>query len=145
MAAAMREATDVGDLSRRLAQVPVATDSTFGDLYSEEELAEEAASLGTTDPAVFDAWVNDDLAVWIGIPELKAWPGAYHNPVLSLDGDPEAGSLVSAEDAADNQEHYPWARRVEMKGLDHSLGLWDDPGPIVDEIRRFFDSLLPVI
>jgi pimeloyl-ACP methyl ester carboxylesterase len=143
MAAAMRDATDVGDLSRRLAQVPAPTGGTFGDLYNEEELAEEAASLVVNDPAIFDAWVNDDLAAWIGIPELKAWPGAYRNPVLFLDGDPDAGSLVSAEAAAYNQERYPWAKRVEMKGLDHSLGLWDDPGPVVDEIRRFYDSLSP--
>jgi hypothetical protein len=94
--------------------------------------------------AAIDAWVNDDLAVWIGIPELKAWPGAYRNPVLFLDGDPDAGSLVSAEAAAYNLGHYPWARRVEMKRLDHSLGLWDDPGLVVDEIRRFFDGLPPV-
>ncbi len=143
MAAAMREATDAGDLSRRLAQVPASTDGTFGDLYNEEELAEEAASLVATDPAVFDAWVNDDLTAWIGIPELKAWPGAFRNPVLFLDGDPDAGSLVSAEAAAYNREHYPWARRVEMKGIDHSLGLWNDPGLVVDEIRRFFDGLPP--
>ena len=141
MAAAMREAADVGDLSRRLANVPAPTGGTFGDLSSEEELAGEAASLVSNDPAIFDAWVNDDLAAWIGIPELKAWPGAYRNPVLFLDGDPDAGSLVSAEAAAYNQERYPWAKRVEMKGLDHSLGLWDDPDTVVDEILRFYDGL----
>lgn len=141
MAAAMREAADVNDLSRRLAQVPASKGGTFGDLFSEEELAEDAASLSTHDPAIFDAWVNDELATWIDIPELKTWPGTYRNPLLFLDGDPEAGSLVSAEGAAYNLECYPWAERVEIKGLDHGLGLWDDPGPVVDVIRRFFDNL----
>jgi pimeloyl-ACP methyl ester carboxylesterase len=141
MAAAMRAAADVDDLSRRLARIPTSAGVTWGDLFSEAELAEEAAGLKPHDPAIFDAWVHEELDALIDIPELKAWPGGYRNPVLFLDGDPEAGSLVSAEGAAYNLERYPWAQRVEMNGRDHSLGLGVDPGPVVDEIRRFFDNL----
>jgi pimeloyl-ACP methyl ester carboxylesterase len=140
-AMAMREATDVDDLARRLAQVPISSGGTYGDLYSEAELAEYASELSTSDPAIFNAWVNNDLASLIDVPEVKAWPGAYRNPLLFLDGDPGAGSLVSVESAAYNMERYPWARRIEMPGLDHGLGLWDDPGPVVKEIRSFFHGL----
>lgn len=142
-AAAMRRAVDVDDLARRLADVRVSTGGTYGDLYSEEDLADYAAELSTSDPAIFNAWVNDDLASLIDVPEVKAWPGAYRNPLLFLDGDPKAGSLLSAEGTAYNMARYPWARRLEMPGMDHGLGLWDDPGPVVQEIHNFFGSLPP--
>lgn len=140
---AMQTAKDIDDLSRKLAQVPVWTGETYGDLYSEEELAQTAADLSGHDPAIFDPWVKDELVSWIDVPELKAWPGAYRDPVLFVDGDPDAGSLVSVEGAVYNMERYPWARHIELKGMDHGLGLWDDPGPVVKEIRRFFDDLPP--
>lgn len=62
----------------------------------DEESAEEAASLAANDPAIFDAWANDDPAAWIDKPELKAWPGAYRDPVLFLDGDPFDFTRVSS-------------------------------------------------
>jgi hypothetical protein len=87
--------------------------------------------------------VNDDLASLIDVPELKEWPGAYRNPLLLLDGDPDAGALVNLESAAYNIARYPWARRMVMPELDLGLGLWDNPGPVVEEIRHFFESLPP--
>jgi hypothetical protein len=44
------------------------------------------------------------FASLIDVPELKAWPGVYRNPLLFLDG---------------------------------------DPGPVVEEICNFFESLPP--
>ena len=44
--------------------------------------------------------VNDDFASLIDVPELKEWPGAYRNPLLLLDRDPDAplaGTRVCAE------------------------------------------------
>jgi len=141
MAAALRAASDVVDLGRRLARIPASAGGTWGDFLSEAELAQEAALLKPHDPAIFDAWVHDSLEAFIDIPELKSWPGGYRNPVLFLDADPDAGSLVTAQAAAYNLKRYPWAQRVEMEGRDHSLGLDGEPGPVVDQIRRFFDNL----
>lgn len=141
MAEAMRRASDVDDLRIRLAAVPASAGGTWGDLLSDEELAAQARDLWAHDPEIFASWVDDGLESFILVPELQRWPGSYRNPLLFIDGDPEAGSLVSAAGAEYNLERYPWAMRVEMAGRDHNLGLWDDPGPVVEEIRRFFGEL----
>ena len=40
-----------------------------------------------------------------------------------------------------NLEHYPWAERVEVNDVDHSVGQFDNPEPIANEITRFFNAV----
>ncbi len=137
---AARKASDVGELASLFAEVPASGGGTLGDALNGEKLAVEAAEWAALDPEIMGPWADDGLESWIMIPELEAWPGAYRNPLLFIDGDPEAGGLTSTEDAEYNLARYPWAERIEMTGHDHSLGLTDDPGPVLEHIRRFFDN-----
>ena len=140
MARAMRAAADVDDLRKLLADVPLSTGDTLGESIREDDLTSTAADLYLHDPEIFAAWVDDSLESFIVIPELQRWPGGYRSPLFFVDGDPSAGSMVKAAGVKYNMERYPWAERVEMGGLDHGLGLWEEPGPVVAEIRKFFDQ-----
>jgi len=140
-AKAMRAASGREELARLLADVPTTSGQTLGELESEEELLADAEYFLATDPEVFAAWENDTLTQWLLVPELQSWPGDYRGPLLFLDGDPDAGSLVSPEARAYNLERYPWADRVEIAAADHMLHLDDDPGSVVAEIRRYFSYL----
>jgi pimeloyl-ACP methyl ester carboxylesterase len=141
MLGAARKASDVNELVSLLAEVPASSGDALGDVLSDEELAVEAAEWDALDPEIMGPWADDGLESWIMIPEFDAWPGAYGNPLLFIDADPEAGGLTSRGDVEYNLERYPWAERIEMTGHDHSLRLSDDPGPVVDHIRRFFGKI----
>ncbi|WP_428688274.1 alpha/beta fold hydrolase [Roseibium sp.] len=131
---AMRSAADVDQLQARLTELRAPDD------MSAEELREEAVHLSHIDPETFAPW-SEGLENWICVPELQRWPGKYRAPILFLDGDPNQGSMLSAKAVSYNLSHYPWAKRVELKGLDHVMGLRSDPLRAVVEIRRFFDGL----
>jgi len=140
-AKAMRAANGREELARLLADVPTTRGQTLGALESEEELLADADYFIATDPEVFRAWEDDTLREWLVVPDLQCWPGEYRGPLLFLDGDPNAGSLVSPDARAYNLDRYPWAQRVEIAGADHMLHLYNDPGTVVTEIRRFFSPL----
>ncbi len=137
---AMRNASDVDGLASLLAEVPASGGGTLGDQLSDEELAAEADELSSYDPEIFGPWADHGLESWIVIPELDAWPGAYRGPVLFIDGDPEAGPMISPSAVDYNVGRYPTAERIEMTGYDHLLELQEDPEPVVSHIRSFFDK-----
>lgn len=141
VADALRSAPSVEDLARRLAEIPLDTGELWGDLASEDELRDRAESRFGTDPAVFDPWVHDDLRGFLSVPELSGLPGAFSAPVLFVYGDPAAGSMPDADARRYNQERYPWAEVVELPGLDHGLGIYDDPSALTAAIRRFLASV----
>jgi pimeloyl-ACP methyl ester carboxylesterase len=136
-AAVMRAGGGVEEITRQLASVPSSQGGTLADHFSESDMRETAAFLSTCDPAIFDAWVHDDVHSLLNVPELLGWPGAYAGPVLFVYGDPAAGSLVDEEARRYNQERYAWAETTELSGKDHMLGLEDDPGPVTDVIRQY--------
>ncbi len=141
MVAAMRAATSADYLAQLLADVPASSGEPLGDLLDAQQLADHAAELVTYDPEIFGAWVDDGLESWIVIPELDAWPGVYRNPVLFIDGDPEAGAMVGPAAAEYNLARYPWGERIEMPGYDHSLRLNEEPERVIHHIRGFFATL----
>jgi pimeloyl-ACP methyl ester carboxylesterase len=136
-AAALRAGGDVDAVRARIASIPSSRGGVLGDHWTESDLRETADWLMNLDPAIFDAWVNDDLEAWLSVPELESWPGAYAGPVLFIYGDPDAGSLVDNAGRQYNQERYPWAEVVEIPGADHGLGLGDDFARVTAEIRRY--------
>lgn len=138
MARAMRKAGSETELAALLAEVPASAGGTLGDHLDADALAAEAAELRELDPEIFAAWIDDRLEAWIRIPELEAWPGAYRNPLLFLDGDPKAGSMLDAAAVEYNRARYPWAERIELSGRNHSMGLTQDPAPVIEHARRFF-------
>jgi len=135
-AAAMRAGGGVDEIAGQLASVPSTRGGKLGDQLTDRDLREIAEWLMRVDPAVFDAWVHDDLGAWLNVPELLGWPGSYAGPVLFVYGDPAAG-LVSADARRYNLERYPWAEVAELSGADHMLGLEDDPGPLTEIVRGF--------
>lgn len=137
---AMRAATSVEDLQQKLSKLPSSGGRSWSDEMSDEELRDKAVHLRSIDPETFAPWA-DGLEDWIVIPELQRWPGKYHNPLLFLDGEMNGGSMLTPKAVEYNLSHYPWAERIEMKNLDHVMGLRDTPGPASAEIRRFFDGL----
>lgn len=141
IAKAIRAASGREDLVRRLADVPTTQGQTLREIESEEELLADADFFLGTDPEIFAAWEHDDLERWLLVPELQSWPGRYSGPLLFIDGDPDAGALVTREGQAYNLTRYPWAERVQIAGANHGLGLRTDPGPVAAHIRRFFRSL----
>jgi pimeloyl-ACP methyl ester carboxylesterase len=138
--AVMLAAVDVEDLQLRLSKLSTQDGRTWADDMTKEELHGRAVHLRELDPETFAPWANG-LERWIDIPELRRWPGRYRAPVLFLDGDPEAGSMLTAKAVRYNLARYPWAERVELRGHDHVMGLRDNPEAAVSEIRRFFDNL----
>lgn len=141
MTRAMREAESAAELASLLATVPAPAGGTLGDHLSASELAEEASSLRRFDPEIFGPWADDGLESWIVTPELEAWPGAYRNPLLFVDGEPGAGSMLDAAAIEYNLERYPWAERVEIKGQDHSMGLPENPGLVLEHVQQFFERI----
>jgi len=140
-ARAIRAASGREDLARRLYGVPTTLGKTLGEIETEEELLANADFFLNTDPEIFAAWEHDYLARWLLVPELQSWPGEYRGPLLFIDGDPDAGSMVTLEARAYHLARSPWADRVQIPGANHGLGLTEDPAPVVAEIRRFFGSL----
>ena len=134
---ARRQARGVDELRTAMAEIATSQGATIGELLNEEELRQEAESWFALDPEIFALWVDHSLDAFIMVPELQRWPGAFRGPLLFLDGDPAAGSMVSDTAASYNMAHYPWAERIQLPGLDHGLGLVDDPAPIVTQISTF--------
>lgn len=137
---AMRNAAGVEDLKAGLAALPAAGGGTWADEMSVRELDERAAHLAEVDPETFAPWAKG-IEEWLLVPELQRWPGRYRGPLLFLDGDPVAGSMLTEQAVRYNRARYPWAERVELTGHDHIMGLRDAPGRAVSEIRRFFDRI----
>lgn len=144
MVNAMRGASDVVDLAQRLGNVPAEAGGTWSDHLTEEQIEDEAEDLYRHDPEIMAAWADRSLEDFIMVPELQAWPGDYRGPVLFVDGDPNAGSMVTNRAAEYNMARYPWADRIQLQGLDHRLGLYDDPGRVVAEVLRFLEDLVGV-
>jgi pimeloyl-ACP methyl ester carboxylesterase len=140
-AAAMRAGGGIDRMARQLASVPSSRGGTLGDGETEAELRDLARWLSRCDPAIFDAWVHDELASWLYVPELQGWPGAYAAPVRFVYGDPTAGSMVDEAARRYNQDRYPWAEVAELPGTDHGLGMEEDPGRVTavigDYLARF--------
>jgi len=141
MTRAMREAKSATQLASLLATVPASAGGVLGDHLRPSELAEEASSLRRFDPEIFGPWADYGLESWIVIHELDAWPGAYRNPLLFVDGEPGAGSMLDAAAIEYNLERYPWAERVELTGQDHSMGLADNPAPVLEHVQQFFRKI----
>jgi len=137
---ALRGAGDANDLQKRLAALPTPAGRTWADEMDAEKLRQRARHLSQIDPETFAPWA-DGLENWIMVPELQRWPGRYQAPLLFLDGDPDAGSMLSADAVQYNRACYPWAQRVELKDHDHIMGLRSAPQPSVAQIRLFFDGL----
>ncbi len=138
MVAAMRQARNVDHLADLFGELPASSGGTWADHLTAEEIREEAEEMKEHDPEILGAWADRSLEEFILVPELQVWPGGYRGPVMFIDGDPEAGSMVTPRAAHYNMAKYPWASQVRFEGRDHSLGLYTDPAPVVDEIRRFF-------
>jgi len=136
-AAVMRAGGGVDAMTRALATVPSSLGGVLGDRMSGDGLRELAAWLETLDPAVFDAWANDDMAGLLLVPELLGWPGSYRGPVRFVYGDPDAGSMLDADARRYNRERYPWADVVEIPGADHLLGLDGELGSVTTAITEF--------
>ncbi|SDL04846.1 alpha/beta fold hydrolase [Aliiruegeria lutimaris] len=140
MLTAMRVATGVDDLALKLRGVPTSDGRTWADEMSGEDIRARAVHLSGIDPETFAPWA-DGLESWIGVPALQRWPGQYRAPLMFLDGDPEAGSMLTSKSVSYNMARYPWAKRVELQHHDHVMGLRDAPEPAVAEIRRFLDGI----
>jgi pimeloyl-ACP methyl ester carboxylesterase len=137
---ALRAAGDVEDLQKRLSALPTSGGHTWADEMDAEELRARTRQLEQIDPETFAPWANG-LEEWIVVPELQRWPGTYRAPLLFLDGDPDAGSMLTAAAVQYNLARYPWAQRVELANHDHVMGLRSAPEPSVGEILTFFNSL----
>ncbi len=139
--AALRAARDVDELKKRLSCLLTSNGRSWAEEMDDREILERAHQLSKIDPETFAPWANG-LENWIMVAELQRWPGQYRAPLLFLDGDPDAGSMLTASAVHYNLSRYPWAQRVELKGHDHIMGLRSDPERSVAEIRSFFGSLV---
>jgi pimeloyl-ACP methyl ester carboxylesterase len=140
MLAAMRAATDIDDLALKLSALPTADGRTWAEEMSVKDIRGRAVHLREVDPETFALWA-EGLESWIGVPELRRWPGQYRAPLMFLDGDPERGSMLTSKAVNYNTARYPWAIRIALQNHDHVMGLRDAPEPAVAEIRRFIDKL----
>ncbi len=140
MLGALRAATDVDDLQDRLSKLPKSDGRTWADEMSVAELHTTAVQLRDIDPETFAPWA-EGIESWICVPELLRWPGKYCAPLLFLDGDPDAGSMLTDKAVEYNLSRYPWAERVILKTHNHVMGLRDTPEAAVNQIRCFFDGL----
>ncbi|MEM9039580.1 MAG: alpha/beta hydrolase [Actinomycetota bacterium] len=113
----------------------------LGEVLSREELEAMAARWAVQDPRVLEFLTDDHSAEWLTGGSLPDLPGRVRCPVLRLDGDPSAGSIVSDASATAAELLYPASRHVRLEGLGHQLDLDERPAVVVDHIRSFIDEL----
>jgi pimeloyl-ACP methyl ester carboxylesterase len=113
----------------------------LGDLVSASERRRVASSWAPQDPAVFDSIHPDRFHEWALDPSIADLPGKFRGPVLFIDGDPDAGSIVGPEPAVRNLALYPWAQRVKLGGVGHGLDLDTEPSAVVDAVNSFVSDL----
>ncbi|MEM8746543.1 MAG: alpha/beta hydrolase [Actinomycetota bacterium] len=113
----------------------------LGEVLSPEELETMAARWVVQDPRVLEFLTDERSAEWLTSSSLSDLPSRVGCPVLRLDGDPSAGSIVSDESAAAAERLYPASRHVRLDGLGHQLDLDERPEIVVDHIRSFVDEL----
>lgn len=112
----------------------------LGDLVPASERHRVASSWAPQDPAVFDSIVPDRFDEWALDPSVTDLPGKFRGPVLFIDGDPDAGSIVGPELALRNMALYPWAQRVQLRGVGHGLHLETEPTAVVDAVNEFVNE-----
>lgn len=93
------------------------------------------------DPAVLESLTDERFDEWLSDPVLDDLPGRVRCPVLCVNGDPGAGSIVSDAQGVRNLAAYPGSVQVRLDGVDHGLGLDEKPAPIVDAMRAFLTNL----
>jgi pimeloyl-ACP methyl ester carboxylesterase len=138
--AVIEAAGDTDELAASLAEV-IALDGRLGDTRSVDELRETAQLWSTQDPAVLDSLTDERSDEWMRDPQITDLPRRVSCPVFFVDGDPEAGSIVSAEMAAGNLASFAGSRQVRLDGVGHQLGLDNTPERVVDAIRPLLAQL----
>lgn len=78
---------------------------------------------------------------WLSDPALDDLPRRVQCPVFCVNGDPRAGSIVTAEQGVRNLAAYPGSDQVRLDGIDHGLGLDETPAPVIDAMRPFLTDL----
>jgi pimeloyl-ACP methyl ester carboxylesterase len=134
--AGIRAGGDAAVMAELLGEIEIG-DQRMRDVLPRETLLAWGGRGALQDPAVFDQVTPDGLDEWLFDPAITDLPGSYRGPVLFIDGDPEAGSLVSDEGVAANLDRIPWAHRVQLAGRDHDLGLGTDPAEVIQALRPF--------
>lgn len=124
---------DVDELVERLGQV-VDSGGRLDDQVSTDDLRRMAIKWSTQDPLVLASLNDDDYGEWIADPALRNLSDRVRCPVVSILGDPAAGSIVSHELAPANAAAFRDVRQVRIDGVGHGLGLDEDPRPVVDLI-----------
>jgi pimeloyl-ACP methyl ester carboxylesterase len=108
-----------------------------GEQLSSDELEQLALRWSVQDPAVLDPLTPERYRQWMADPLLADLPSRYHGPLLCIDGDPAAGSIVSELSAQRHRQLYPDSRQVRLEGVGHDLGHDDDPHRVADAMRPF--------
>lgn len=108
-----------------------------GEGPSTDELERLAARWAVQDPAVLDQSTPDRHGQWLADPSLADLPARYDGPLLCINADPAAGSIVSDRSAQRHRELYPGVLQTRLSGVGHDLGLDDDPRRVVDAMRPF--------
>lgn len=126
-------------LSGLLADV-VAVDGRLGDNRSQSELSDLAFRWITQDPDVLAALTDAQVDRWMADPVLADLPNRVRCPVLFVDGDPEAGSMVSAEQGHRHLAAFPLSDQVRIGGVGHALGIERSPGPVVAAIAALLSG-----
>ena len=134
--AVVEAAGDVDALTRALAAADGLAGRS-GEQLSINELEQVALRWSVQDPAVLDQLTPVRYRQWMADPLLADLPSRYDGPLLCIDGDPAAGSIVSERTAQRHRQLYPDSRQVRLEGVGHDLGRNDDPHRVVDAMRPF--------
>ena len=131
---------DPAAIERALADV-VGADGRLVDTTPPGELRRMADKWSTQDPSVLEALTDDRYESWIGDADLLELPTRVGCPVVSILGDPLAGSIVGAELAEANAAAFPGLLQVRISAVGHRLGLDENPARVVDAIRDAMSAL----
>ena len=138
--AVIAAAGDPDMLAARLSEVIVA-DSRLGDTTSADELHRVATIWSGQDPDVVESVTDERFDEWANDPALDDLPRRVQCPVFCVNGDPDAGSIVSTAQGVRDLAVYPGSAQVRLDGTDHRLGLDETPARVVDAMRSFLTGL----